>query len=424
MNNPYSNGLPIDINELPSRKYLLTEAVSRIVYGGSIAIISSPRLAKTSLLKYLADTKNRSQLYGEYSEKIIFNLIDCQMLPTQLTMGKFWEVAFQPLWEAYPDEQSINDALQQCKMEQFDVFSVEKLVGAIRNSGINFVLMLDEFDYLVAHPDIGKWNFFGALRFLLSHGGLTGIVACRQPLHKLEGIVSQTSSGSPFFNLFFTIQVPPFSEEDMRILLEPFGDQLTEIDRTFILSASGGHLFLFQTAASAIWDTFSSKYDDAEKRRLTAGKQIYRESQHYFSDLWRGWSNDVRKAITSVALLQAPYILKNRDINVRDLSKNLPNYFPELQELTYQGILAQDANTPGGFKILQGALLWWMADELIRTVRDDEQFNEWLTNRQLVGGVFTKDEIGVLAKSAKFIGQLLEKGSITLIEAYAKGLIQ
>lgn len=209
----------------------------------------------------------------------------------------------------------------------------------------------------------------------------------------------------------------------MELLLKPFGDLLTESDRAFIVNTSGGNPFLFQTTAAVIWETQPIQEANSEQRRLTVGKQLYRESQHYFSDLWRGWSNDVRKAVTSVALLQAPYILKNRDFDVRDLSKNLSNYSPELVDLTYQGILSHDVNVPGGFKILQGALLWWMADELIRTIRDDEQFKEWLADRQLVGGVFTKNELGILTKSARFVGQLLEKGSITLIEAYAKGLI-
>lgn len=202
MNNPYRNTFPLNINELPSRNFLLHTAVNRIVHGQSLAIISSPRLAKTSLLKYLSDVNNLEKLYGEYSKGMIFSLIDCQMLPSQLTSGRFWDIAFKPLWGAYPDEQAINEALRQCKEANFDIFSVQDLVSTFTNSGVKFVLILDEFDYLIAHPEVGNWNFFGALRSLLAHRGFTGIVACRQPLDKLEGVIFQSGGGSPFSTYF------------------------------------------------------------------------------------------------------------------------------------------------------------------------------------------------------------------------------
>ena len=100
----------------------------------------------------------------------------------------------------------------------------------------------------------------------------------------------------------------------------------------------------------------------------------------------------------------------------------MPNFAPEINDLKTIGLVAEDEKIPGGYRLTQGAMLWWLADELLRNVRDDKPFEQWLRNQEMVG-LLTKQEIDNLAKAAKFLGGLLNKGAVTLIEAYAKGLV-
>jgi hypothetical protein len=66
------------------------------------------------------------------------------------------------------------------------------------------------------------------------------------------------------------------------------------------------------------------------------------------------------------------------------------------------------------------AFLWWLADELVCTVRDEPSFKEWLREQEWEG-LLTRDEKQQLAKGVRAIVGLLKDGAKTLIEAAAKG---
>jgi hypothetical protein len=66
------------------------------------------------------------------------------------------------------------------------------------------------------------------------------------------------------------------------------------------------------------------------------------------------------------------------------------------------------------------AFLWWLADELVRMVRDETPFEEWLRAQELEGLV-TRSEKEQLSKTIRAIVSLLKGGVTTLIEAAAKG---
>lgn len=68
-----------------------------------------------------------------------------------------------------------------------------------------------------------------------------------------------------------------------------------------------------------------------------------------------------------------------------------------------------------------GAFLWWLADELVRTVRDEPSFEEWL-RKQEWEGLLTRDEKQQLNKGVRAVVELLKDGAKTLIEAAAKGV--
>jgi len=66
------------------------------------------------------------------------------------------------------------------------------------------------------------------------------------------------------------------------------------------------------------------------------------------------------------------------------------------------------------------ASLWWLADELVRTVCDETPFEEWLQAQELEG-LLTRGEKQQLDKGVRTIVGLLKGGVTTLIEAAAKG---
>jgi hypothetical protein len=71
--------------------------------------------------------------------------------------------------------------------------------------------------------------------------------------------------------------------------------------------------------------------------------------------------------------------------------------------------------------IPQVGFLWWLADEMRRTVRDEDSFTEWL-QRQSLDGVFTRGERAWMGEAASNAADVVQKGVPAIIEAFAKSL--
>jgi hypothetical protein len=67
-------------------------------------------------------------------------------------------------------------------------------------------------------------------------------------------------------------------------------------------------------------------------------------------------------------------------------------------------------------------MLWWLADELVRAVRNaDTPFESWLRAQEL-DGVFTRQEQEQLGTVVRAAAEVLRQGATTLLEAFAKGI--
>ncbi|MEA3397509.1 MAG: hypothetical protein U9R05_08610 [Chloroflexota bacterium] len=92
----------------------------------------------------------------------------------------------------------------------------------------------------------------------------------------------------------------------------------------------------------------------------------------------------------------------------------------ELRALAKQGFVTKDETTSAGYRIRPQAFLWWLADEMVRTVRDEIPFETWLQKQEL-GALLTRGEKEQLGQAVRKVGSLLKDGVTTLIEAAAKG---
>ena len=429
MNNPFFYGTPVDKKQFFNRRKILRTVVNRLVNRGqSTAIIGEPRLGKSSLLMYLSEPDNYENLYGKHNQKIFFSLIDIQMLGGEFTQAHFWEEALAPIAEEIT-QNNLSDSVAKhyniCQANNFGTFTLEKLFQQINKDKLRLVLLIDEFDLILHHPILNSAEFFGSLRALASRsrGALAVVISSRQSLTTLNKETQKFNpTGSPYFNIFAEANLEAFPKKDIKELLNLAGDHFHEKDKQFIISVAGGHPYLLQATASAMWEEKEGNDIDEHRRYLTVGQRLYQETKSHYSDTWNFWPPATRKAVTAIALTQMPHLLKHRDFLTSAFLKDLPNFAPEINDLKTIGLVAEDEKIPGGYRLTQGAMLWWLADELLRNVRDDKPFEQWLRNQEMVG-LLTKQEIDNLAKAAKFLGGLLNKGAVTLIEAYAKGLV-
>jgi len=125
--------------------------------------------------------------------------------------------------------------------------------------------------------------------------------------------------------------------------------------------------------------------DNAGKRRQLAGRQLYNKAGLVLSDTWRLWSPAMRKAFTAVALDYLPTLLPEREFYTNRLTHDLRDLEPELQSLAKQGYVEQDAAIPSDWRVRAGVFVWWLADELVKIVRRDTPFEEWLQAQEMEG---------------------------------------
>jgi len=428
MSNPFFFGNPVSPNQFLDRHREVGRVAGRIAnQGQSTAIVSEPRSGKTSLLLYLAAPETRDDLYGPDGQRLLFSFVDNQTVSGDCNQSRFWELALRPLYEgviASDANSPLTQDYQTCQENAFGTFTLERLLARMDAEGRRLVLLLDEFDVLLHHVALSCAEFFGGLRSLASRsrGALALVIASRRPLTDLNRDTQQFSrTGSPYFNFLDEITLGPLPNKAIAELLDRARGRFTADDRHLIEKVAGGHPYLLQVAAAELWDIYAEGEGGSDRRWQQVGQGLYDKAALILEDTWRLWSPAMRKAFTIVALAHIAKILEQRQFYTAPLVRDKRDVGPELRLLEKQGFVTDDQTTPIGWRVRPQALLWWLADELVRTVRDETSFEEWL-RKQEVGFLLTRGEKEQLGKAVRAVADLLKGGATTLIEAAAKGV--
>ena len=247
--------------------------------------------------------------------------------------------------------------------------------------------------------------------------GLVLVLGSRRDVERLNTLTQEINPhGSPYFNVFTQITLKTLTEPAFIEVLDLGTDHFQAVDIEYIRAVSGRYPFLVQAAAAKLWEAQEDNLRDYERFEY-AGRELYNEAKQHFADTWRVWSNEIRRAVTVVALAQIPSLLGNRSFATRDMLKSLDDFTPELEMLEDLGLLV---NEEEGWSVTHGAFLWWLADELKRNVRNDTEFKTWLQAQEMEG-ILSVQQKENLSKTTSSILTQLGKGASTLIEAFAKG---
>ncbi len=426
MPNPFIHGNPVSSNGFTNRTRELRRLAGRISTGQSIALVGDPRMGKTSLLEYLASQEMQSELYGSQTSKLVFFYMDGQSLGATFTQAHFWQRALLPLYEGVivpqGDATPIALAYKTCVENNFGNFVIERLLAHVEQAGYHLILLLDEFDAFLHHSVLNSAEFFGGLRSLASRSGaLVLVTASRQPLSKLNKDTQEFNrTGSPYFNFLDELVLEPFSQKASNELLDRAGETFNSLDRGFILRVAGGHPYLLQAAASHLWDALTHEEMQHPEARAYAGEELFSTAARTIEDTWRLWSPETKKAFTAIALDHSANLLGKRAFDVDKLVDELPNYAPEVRTLEKQGYIISDAGYASGYHVRAEAFLWWLSEELIRTVRAEKPFEDWFREQEW-DGLVKKGEKAQLHKAAQWLGSALKEGVSTFIKAAAEG---
>ena len=416
---PFVHGGPVTPNDFLNRQRELRRLLNRLEKGQATAIVGQPHTGKTSMLRFVLDKVKRDGIVGGKLDRCWFREVDSHMLGRKFDQSAFWAFVLEPV-TVYFDSGELPTLYKSAQENGFGAFTLKRLFAALDQANWRIVVLLDEFDALLTHPILNSAEFYGSLRSLTSRfSSLALIIATRRSLNQLNVQTQEINPhSSPYFNIFTELRLGPLPKRDVAHLLSYAQDRFDSNDRQFVVLASGRQPYLVQLAADILWEVDQEGKQGIERYRL-AGEELRIQSERHFADTWRSWSNAERKVIMAIALAQMALLVEDHYFEWSNLIEDINDYTPELRSLEKSGTIVKVSK--GDRQIKQRALLWWLADEVKRMVRDEDTFEEWLEEQEFEG-IFTQEERRGLGQIANELAGLLGQGATTLIGAFAKGV--
>ncbi|RLC77140.1 MAG: hypothetical protein DRI61_12030, partial [Chloroflexi bacterium] len=179
MAHPFIYGRPVRGDEFINRENELRTIFNRLRNGESTAVTGEPHIGKTSLLLQLVDTAVQQEYLGDDARCLVFSMVDLHPIDIDYDPAMFWEEALEPLFE-HPGSATASRILKRAKEDGYNRRSLERLFNRLGREGRRLVMLLDEFERLLTHPNFQDPAFFALLRALATRtGGLSLIVASR-----------------------------------------------------------------------------------------------------------------------------------------------------------------------------------------------------------------------------------------------------
>jgi hypothetical protein len=178
--------------------------------GQSVSLIGPRRIGKSSLLIHLCRPEVRLQ-WGLDPAKTWLILIDCQELggsPSE----EVYEILLNGLHHAATEAGVTLEALNGSPSTYRDL---DRALYQISQNHTTVVFLLDEFELLAANEHLTPY-FFARLRGLTTKYGLAYLTASQRPLFAITA--EEEILSSPFFNIFVTLPLGLYSDEEARTL--------------------------------------------------------------------------------------------------------------------------------------------------------------------------------------------------------------
>lgn len=189
--------------------------------GQSVSLIGPRRIGKSSLLLHLCEAAIREP-YQLNPPQALFVLLDCQELA-----GSPPEEVYELLLDGLIQAGSQAGIQLDTDIKPGTYRALDRALHHIYQRHMGVVVLLDEFELLAANRHLTPY-FFARLRGLTTKYGLAFLTASQRPLFAMTA--EEEILSSPFFNIFVTLPLGLFSEEEARILIQ---DRLSKTELSF-----------------------------------------------------------------------------------------------------------------------------------------------------------------------------------------------
>jgi hypothetical protein len=416
-------GRPVKGDEFIGRRNELSTIFSRLCNGDSTAIVGEPHIGKTSLLLQIMDPSTQADFLEEDRDQYTFSFIDLLPMNSGFSPEVFWEQALEPLAQ-HPIKASVSKILKNATDAGYSNRTLERLFGHLAKENLRLVLLLDEFDRLLNHPNFRDPSFFAHLRSLSTHvGGLSYITASRATVAQMnESGRGLLDTGSPFFNQLIPVVLKPFSDREIIELLDHAAPHFVESDMLYITRMAGRHPFLLQAMAATFLEC------DPADRKVKASENFYERIAAHFDDLWYAMDDHSRTAALILSIMELEGTALGKDFSFGEIER-VKAFGPELHKLTERG-LAQCVSEGWQFDwdhllLWQGerwaigplVFTWWVRDTVIAGERQVPAYNEWLA-RKGYKGLITEEQWEKLQRAARALPNWVIRGAAEFIRTF------
>lgn len=414
MLNPFQYGDAVPPAEFiePSDS-ILQDIVGKIIdHGQSTAIVGEPRFGKTSLLSYLKSNKVLAGIrWLDEQWEHVFRFIDAHMfMARDVSQAKFWRYAVAPIpkYAEQPKYQALMRPYRDCESEEFDVINVEDLLTTMEECKLRLVLLIDEFDDLLAHPVLGTGEFFGHLRsFATRKDSLALVITSRKDVGELNEETKNThKSGSPYFNYFNQVTLGPFTEEATTRLFDRAKGRFSDSERQTLVHFAGRHPYFLQVAAHTLWESCKDPKKKMPGRMMDVWSRLCEQCSMVLDDTWGHWNLETRQIFTIIALDDMPRFLGTSlgAFDLKALRESLNGCPNELRFLLTRGFVGFQHER---YTLASRILAWWLAGKLITSLRSQDELGSWL-NSESREGVLKPRQREQLLRIGKSLAKFLD----------------
>jgi hypothetical protein len=334
----------------------------------------------------LMDKKTQISYLGDNVQNRLFSNFNFHYsMSNDFTPTLFWEKALSPL-RKLSHQDSVALRLDQLGRTDYASASLDEFFNYLDEQDQQLILILDEFDLLLSHPNFQEFAFYATLRAVAAYRSCSLILASRNSLTELQEHVNKLpfSGGSPVFNFFTELRLRPFDDENVEAILARAGDTLSAEDRLIIRFTAGRHPYLIQTIAAILMET------TGDTRYQSAIERFYNSTRSHFDDLWRTLPDRERTTVIVVGLVEFGKYKLGEEFDFSE-TQSLTNLGAGLHMLRDLGLAERVSDGQQTYRkclIWQGdqwtlgtqAFVWWIYQVVIAGTHSLPDFDDWLKN--------------------------------------------
>ena len=376
--NPFTYGNPItDPRRFFGRRQEVEQIFSRLRNPEfeSSSIVGERRMGKSSLLNF-ASHPDVIQSFGLDPRGYLFIYVDLQIVGPESTSTRLYQYLLRRIASRIEDPELKEELARLGHQDTIDTYDLEDAFEAIDRKGLHIVLLMDEFENISYNTNFGPQFYYG-LRSLAIHHNLAIITASRQDLVEISQSAEVRSS--PFFNIFATINLQPFTraetEDLLRHYLDGTGISFSQDEIDHVVKFTGLHPHFLQTA---FWFLFEGH------RMQLPGEEIegfvdsgfLRQAQPHFRACWEHSDDDEKTLLALLALLNTAENGTGHPRPVQELQQWHRRASSVLNSLAKRGLLTR---TDNAYALFSSAFSRWIVAEVTSpspTLAKPEEFGE------------------------------------------------